>query len=322
MAKIQAPVIGRSRGSAGGMTFAKNYDKNIMRAKAFEVKNPKTTAQTTQRDFFSQVQEVVASVSEDQLRSLFGDNPKGMSRRNALSKQVAAAYSVSGNTKTVDFSKLQAIGNGEKVSTPIVAFVNGDPDEQIPITRAMLNVEENQNPNLIAIVFNSNENKIVILNSSYTLDDEVSVDDVIFDIKTGLNGFAYVTCAASGENVYLRGFGSFIIKTRAENKRANTSNDTPMAGNTITVTGTAAGSTATLNFANYDFNNLEPGNLEATEDYAGETIVTGGDWTDNGNNTYSAETEAAVEDGQTIYLEITQNGEAIDIVPFAVVVNS
>ena len=38
--KVQNPIIGRARGSAGGMTFCKNYDKNVARAKAFEVSNP------------------------------------------------------------------------------------------------------------------------------------------------------------------------------------------------------------------------------------------------------------------------------------------
>ena len=33
----------------------------------------------------------------------------------------------------------------------------------------------------------------------------------------------YLTYAAKGENVYLRGFGSFIIKTRPEKKGRNIS---------------------------------------------------------------------------------------------------
>ena len=112
--KGQFPWIGRSRGSAGGMTTSKINDKNVMRAKAFEVTNPKTAAQVMQRDFFKQVQEVCASVTEDQLRSLFGVKPKTMTRRNALSKQIAAAYTITDGVKAVDFSKLLAIGNGEK----------------------------------------------------------------------------------------------------------------------------------------------------------------------------------------------------------------
>ena len=116
MAKVQNPVIGRAKASAGGMTFAKNYDKNVMRAKAFEVSNPKTAAQTNQRTFFAQVAAITQSVSDAELRSLFGQKPKGMSRRNALSKQIASANSVVDGQKIVDFSLLQAIGNGEKVT--------------------------------------------------------------------------------------------------------------------------------------------------------------------------------------------------------------
>ena len=111
MTKVQNPIIGRARGSAGGMTFAKNYDKNVMRAKPFEVKNPKTTAQTTQRTYFGLLSDVSASLTVEQLRTLFPSMPKAMSRRNALTKQIAESYSVSGTTKTIDFTEIDTLGN-------------------------------------------------------------------------------------------------------------------------------------------------------------------------------------------------------------------
>ena len=87
--KVQNPIIGRSRGSAGGMTFCKNYDKNVARAKAFEVSNPNTPAQQNQRTFFKGVSVVTSMFTPDELRTLFPQKPKAMSRRNALSKQIA-----------------------------------------------------------------------------------------------------------------------------------------------------------------------------------------------------------------------------------------
>lgn len=109
--KVQNPIIGRARGSAGGMTFCKNYDKNVARAKAFEVSNPKTQAQQTQRAFFSELTALCSDFSEVQLRFLFPSKPKTMSRRNAISKQIAQSYSIDGTEKTIDFADIDTLGN-------------------------------------------------------------------------------------------------------------------------------------------------------------------------------------------------------------------
>lgn len=113
MAKVQNPVIGRSKGSAGGMTFAKNHDKNVMRAKAFEVSNPKTAAQVNQRTYFAKLSGVVASFTPDQLHFLFPSKPKAMSRRNALSKQLAEDVTTDNGQKVVDFANIDTIGNAK-----------------------------------------------------------------------------------------------------------------------------------------------------------------------------------------------------------------
>ena len=109
--KVQNPIIGRARGSAGGMTFCKNYDKNVARAKAFEVSNPKTQAQQTQRAFFASLTALCSDFSDDQLRFLFPSKPKTMSRRNALSKQIAQSYAIDGTEKTIDFADIDTLGN-------------------------------------------------------------------------------------------------------------------------------------------------------------------------------------------------------------------
>lgn len=219
--KGQFPWIGRSRGSAGGMTTAKINDKNVMRAKAFEVANPKTAAQVMQRDFFKQVQEVCASVTEDELRSLFGVKPKTMTRRNALSKQIAAAYTIEDGVKSVDFSKLLAIGNGEKMYVPIVSFVEGATEDVSTITAEMLNITETADPNLILVAFDSTKQQIHIINSNFVLSDESPTADLVEHYLPEFTGMAYVTCEEKGTNVYQRGFGSFIIKTRAEKTGRN-----------------------------------------------------------------------------------------------------
>ena len=320
MSKIQNPVIGRAKGSAGGMTFAKQFDKNTMRAKPFEVANPKTQGQTTQRDFFKQVQEIVASVSPEQLRSLFGNMPKGMSRRNALSKQVAEAYSMDGTTKSVDFSKLQAIGNGDKVYTPCMQIVDESPVSSFEITANSLGVPSQANPNLIIIVFDTNRNSINIINTMLTLDEELNYANFDFSEWGIQNGYFYVTCAKNGENVYLRGFGSFIIKTRAEKSGSQINKGTPKAGDVVTLSGTSSGSTATLNFANYDFNDLVPGDLIQGETGSEVTLVDSADWVEGSNNEFGADLAAAYDHTKATYLQILQGGDVVDTIPFSVVV--
>lgn len=111
MAKVQNPVIGRTKGSAGGMTFAKVYDKNVMKAKVFEASNPNTIAQQTQRNYFKEVSVIAAALTHDQLRAIFPSKPKGVSRRNAYFKQLAEFNQVVGTVKSPKLSDLVSIGN-------------------------------------------------------------------------------------------------------------------------------------------------------------------------------------------------------------------
>ena len=215
--KGQFPWIGRSRGSAGGMTTAKVNDKNVMKATAYEVTNPKTAAQVMQRDFFKQVQEVCASVTEDQLRSLFGVKPKTMTRRNALSKQIAAAYTITDGVKSVDFSKLLAIGNGEKINVPIVPITEGIGDYEITWPASVYTKSQGLNTILIAVVFDVTNSKIIvsqIIRDNMDFDDRFD-GDVLSDVITG-DGFGYVTEATIPFEEE-QPFGTFKIKTRATN---------------------------------------------------------------------------------------------------------
>ena len=214
--KIQSPWMGRVKGSAGNMTGSKVYDKNVLRAKAFEVSNPNTQAQQTERNFFAQVADCCASVSEEQLRSLFGVKPKSMSRRNALTKQLSAAFTIDGNEKVLDFSKLPAIGSGEKINVPIYEYKDGNVVENYDVLLSQFGSKASIETNVIFVGFDSDENKIIIFNSSSTLQESPTPYTILYGGPTITNGFLYPTCAADGSNVSLRGFGSFIIKTRAE----------------------------------------------------------------------------------------------------------
>ena len=124
MTKVQNPIIGRAKGSAGGMTFSKNSDQNVMRAKAFEVNNPKTAAQTTQRDYFKTLVALVSQFNPEQLRTLFPNKPKKMSRRNALTRQLAEDYTIDGTTKSINFAEINTLGNASTMDFGTTTAVN------------------------------------------------------------------------------------------------------------------------------------------------------------------------------------------------------
>lgn len=109
--KGQFPWIGRSRGSAGGMTTCKINNKNVMRAKAFEVTNPNTPAQQNQRNYFAELTKLSASFTSEQLKSLFPMKPKTMSRRNALTKQLGEDWTTNNGAKVIDFAEINTLGN-------------------------------------------------------------------------------------------------------------------------------------------------------------------------------------------------------------------
>jgi hypothetical protein len=62
MAIVQNPITGRTRKAFGTAVFAKQFDKNTMRTKPLQVKNPKTPKQLTQRLKFSTIVELIRQV--------------------------------------------------------------------------------------------------------------------------------------------------------------------------------------------------------------------------------------------------------------------
>ena len=144
--KVQNPIIGRAKGSAGGMTFTKVYDKNVARAKAFEVSNPKTSAQVNNRQFFSAVTSVCTDISEEDLRALYPMKPKTMSRRNAITKQIAAYNEIVNGSKVIDFAAIDTLGNASVMDfgeTNITNGVNAITVELDPSIKAMTQYADN-----------------------------------------------------------------------------------------------------------------------------------------------------------------------------------
>lgn len=217
--KVQNPIIGRARGSAGGMTFCKNYDKNVARAKAFEVQNPKTQAQQTQRDFFASLTALCTDFSDDQLRFLFPSKPKTMSRRNAISKQIAQSYSIAGTVKSIDFEDIDTLGNAPVMDFGVTTceFSNGHINVVLDAS-----VQANQSLagyDFVAAIVNETKGAI----SLTTENGEVSDGSIIMDIPSGwettdtIHAIPLITNSKGGK-VAIVGFGSMAVTKRSAHK--------------------------------------------------------------------------------------------------------
>ena len=219
MGKIKQGILGGFRGKVGTVIGASWNSIAYMRGLAQSVKNPKTAAQMTQRAFFKELQGLVGQLTDEQLQSLFPSATRGMTRRNMLTRQLAAAAAIVDDVKTVDLSLMEGIGNGERIDSPMLESMVTVTDDVLDIYAEAAAAESIGKPaaaNFIAVAYNITQKKIGIFNTDVT-DPSMGVSVPVGNwAEQGDSVRFYLTYAASGENVYLRGFGSFIIKTRAE----------------------------------------------------------------------------------------------------------
>ncbi len=219
MGKIKQGILGGFKGKVGTVIGASWNGIAYMRGLAQSVKNPKTAAQLQQRAFFKDLQSLVSQLSDEQLDSLFPQVNRGMTRRNMLTRQLAAAAAVTDDVKAVDLAQLEGIGNGERIDSPMLETVITELDDQLTIGAEVSEAEAIGKPaeaNFIAVAYNITKRKIGVFNSNVT-DPSYGVDIPVGNWgEAGDSVRFYLTYATSGQNVYLRGFGSFIIKTRPE----------------------------------------------------------------------------------------------------------
>ena len=144
---------------------------------------------------------------------------RGMTRRNMLTRQLAAAAVVTDDVKAVDLAQMEGIGNGERIDSPMLESLVSEIDGSLAIYAEAAAAEAIGKPaeaNFIAVAYNVTKRKIGVFNTDVT-DPSLGVSVPVGNwAEEGDSVRFYLTYAASGENVYLRGFGSFIIKTRAE----------------------------------------------------------------------------------------------------------
>ena len=219
MGKIKQGILGGFKGKVGTVIGASWNGIAYMRGLAQSVKNPKMAAQLQQRAYFKDLQGLVGQLTDEQLQSLFPTVMRGMTRRNMLTRQLAAAAAVVDDVKSVDLSMMEGIGNGERIDSPMLESLVSEIDGSLAIYAEAAAAEAIGKPaeaNFIAVAYNVTKRKIGVFNTEET-DPSLGVSVPVGNwAEEGDSVRFYLTYAASGENVYLRGFGSFIIKTRAE----------------------------------------------------------------------------------------------------------
>ena len=219
MGKIKQGILGGFKGKVGTVIGASWNGITYMRGLAQSVKNPKTAAQLQQRAYFKDLQGLVGQLTDEQLLSLFPTVMRGMTRRNMLTRQLAAAAAVTDDVKAVDLAQLEGIGNGERIDSPMLESLISEIDGSLAIYAEAAAAEAIGKPaeaNFIVVAYNVTKRKIGVFNTEET-DPSLGVSVPVGNwAEEGDSVRFYLTYAASGENVYLRGFGSFIIKTRAE----------------------------------------------------------------------------------------------------------
>ena len=219
MGKIKQGILGGFRGTVGTVIGSSWNGIAYMKGKPQSVKNPKTDAQLQQRGFFKDLQSLIGQITDEQLQSLFPSVTRGMTRRNMLTRQLAAAAIVTDDVKSVDLSTLEGIGNGERIDSPMLESLVSEIDGSLAIYAEAAAAEAIGKPaaaNFIAVAYNVTKRKIGVFNTDVT-DPSLGVSVPVGNwAEEGDSVRFYLTYAAKGENVYLRGFGSFIIKTRPE----------------------------------------------------------------------------------------------------------
>ena len=194
-----------------------------MRGIAQSIKNPKTEAQVMQRDYFAQLTQMASQLSNEQLASLFPNSVKGKTRRNLLQQQLDKCAVTADGMKRVDLGLLEGIGNGKRIDSPMLSCTVS---EGLAITIEADNLSAIGKPvtaNFIVVAYNVTQGKLGVFNTPVTGTDA--------DLDINVKGWGkaddtvrcYLSYAESGEDVSARGFGSFIIKTRAEKTGRNIS---------------------------------------------------------------------------------------------------
>ena len=231
MGTIKSGILGGFNGKVGSVIGASWKGISYMRGIAQSIKNPKTEAQVMQRDYFAQLTQMASQLSNEQLASLFPNSVKGKTRRNLLQQQLDKCAVTADGMKRVDLGLLEGIGNGKRIDSPMLVCTVSEGMAIAIEADDLRAIGKPVTANFIVIAYNVTQGKLGVFNTPVTDTDA----DLDINVKgwgeAGDQVRCYLTYAESGEDVSAHGFGSFIIKTRAEKTGRNINKNTAITSN-------------------------------------------------------------------------------------------
>lgn len=317
--KTQNPWMGRMKGSAGNLTGTKIYDKNVMRAKAFEVSNPNTQAQQTERGFFAQLMAAVATLSEDQLRTLYPQKPKTKSRRNMLTTQLSSAFSVDGTTKSLDFANVAQFGNGPQSLCPLLKMEDYFDNGSFLLNPAWApNFKANQT-SFVLVVFHGSTGTISMYDIP-PVDPERPEEPEPVEVPEypEPDQMDYGVCLPTLDGLDHSGnaFGTYAVMSMSKGGGVAPSPVPPTPTPTVPEIKSATSENGktdtmlTVTFLDNIPSGVTPGN--ATLKASGDLVVTDGGWSEITINSMTGKIYTELTDGDEVVFTFFYNGEALE----------
>ena len=215
MGKIKQGILGGFKGKVGTVVGSSWNGISYMRGIAQSVRNANTPAQQKQRAFFKEVQDLVGQLSDEQMAFLVPNSPKGMTRRNLLSQQIAAVAADNGDTKSVDLANINSLGNAATADMPDVTVTVDGSNLAISWDGASDFRTEHGEEYPVIFIANVTKKKVYLVPSTATIGTTGSQS---FNVGLAAYGEAEDTFSgfmlATGGKIALVGFGTMIVTKR------------------------------------------------------------------------------------------------------------
>ena len=221
MGKIKQGILGGFKGKVGTVIGASWNGIAYMRGLPQSVRNPKTAAQEAQRAFFREIQDLAGQLTVEQQLFLFPTSPSGMTRRNALVKQLAEDPVITADSKSVNLAELATIGNAPTADLPDVT-VSADNVEGSDVLKMQWdtdndwrNAHADEYPTIF--VANVTKKKIFLVNSTAVVGASGEAGFTVplaayGEASDEFSGFMLSTGAVTAPH----GYGTMSVATRPE----------------------------------------------------------------------------------------------------------
>jgi hypothetical protein len=170
MGKIKQGILGGFRGKVG--TVVGSYWNGIFYMKGLpqsKRKGGKSGNQKMQQGYFKELVTLSMSLSNEDLKFIYPNKPKGMSRRNLLVKQLAELAAFVGKSKTVDLDSLSTLGNAPTTALPAVAVAVNRDDLQISWEAVTYYRDQHPDDYPVILVANATQQRLFLIGSSVPL---------------------------------------------------------------------------------------------------------------------------------------------------------